>query len=264
MNFAIGSFLLTAFDFAPAGTLACNGQLVSRSTFPGLFEALGTRYGGDGTTTFGVPDIPAKTTPSGQPLRWVVVTDGPSWGNATEALLAEVRLLPGPPPTGSALAQIVVPCDGRTLPLDANNAALFNLMGTQFGGNGVNNFALPDLPPLAVPNGPALSYWLFVNGLFPPAGGDSVTPTQGNDTIDTYLASMLLLPYPDSDTRQIQGLALCQGQTMPIAQWQAMFSLLGTTYGGNGTTNFLLPVLPTGTDLITCMMVVNGFYPPLS
>ena len=35
--------------------------------------------------------------------------------------------------------------------------------------------------------------------------------------------------------------AYCNGQTMAIAQNQALFSLLGTTFGGNGTTNFNLP-----------------------
>lgn len=35
--------------------------------------------------------------------------------------------------------------------------------------------------------------------------------------------------------------AFCQGQILPIAQNQALFSLLGTTYGGNGTTTFALP-----------------------
>lgn len=35
----------------------------------------------------------------------------------------------------------------------------------------------------------------------------------------------------------------CQGQLLPINQYQALFSLLGTTYGGNGTTNFALPDL---------------------
>jgi microcystin-dependent protein len=38
-----------------------------------------------------------------------------------------------------------------------------------------------------------------------------------------------------------KGWALCQGQLLPINQNQALFSLLGTTYGGNGTTTFALP-----------------------
>jgi microcystin-dependent protein len=40
-----------------------------------------------------------------------------------------------------------------------------------------------------------------------------------------------------------QGWALCNGQTLPISQYAALFSLLGTTYGGNGTSNFQLPNL---------------------
>lgn len=38
-----------------------------------------------------------------------------------------------------------------------------------------------------------------------------------------------------------QGWALCNGQFLPINQNQALFSLLGTTFGGNGQTNFALP-----------------------
>src|ERR1041384_1302425 len=40
-----------------------------------------------------------------------------------------------------------------------------------------------------------------------------------------------------------KGWALCDGQTLPINQNQALFSLLGTTYGGNGQTTFQLPNL---------------------
>src|SRR3954463_15908554 len=40
-----------------------------------------------------------------------------------------------------------------------------------------------------------------------------------------------------------QGWAQCNGQLLPINQNQALFSLLGTTYGGNGQVNFALPDL---------------------
>jgi microcystin-dependent protein len=40
-----------------------------------------------------------------------------------------------------------------------------------------------------------------------------------------------------------QGWAFCNGQFLPINQNQALFSLLGTTYGGNGQTTFALPDL---------------------
>lgn len=40
-----------------------------------------------------------------------------------------------------------------------------------------------------------------------------------------------------------KGWAICAGQTLPINQYQALFSLLGTTYGGNGINTFQLPDL---------------------
>jgi microcystin-dependent protein len=40
-----------------------------------------------------------------------------------------------------------------------------------------------------------------------------------------------------------KGWAFCNGQLLPINQNQALFSILGTTYGGNGQTNFALPEL---------------------
>ncbi len=40
-----------------------------------------------------------------------------------------------------------------------------------------------------------------------------------------------------------KGWLLCQGQLLPISQYTALFSLLGTNYGGNGTTTFALPNL---------------------
>src|SRR5258705_562806 len=46
-----------------------------------------------------------------------------------------------------------------------------------------------------------------------------------------------------------RGWALCNGQLLPINQNQALFSLLGTTYGGNGHTNFALPNLQGRTPI---------------
>jgi microcystin-dependent protein len=46
-----------------------------------------------------------------------------------------------------------------------------------------------------------------------------------------------------------KGWAFCNGQLLPINQNQALFSLLGTTYGGNGQTNFALPNLQCKTPI---------------
>lgn len=46
-----------------------------------------------------------------------------------------------------------------------------------------------------------------------------------------------------------KGWATCDGQLLPINQNQALFALLGTTFGGNGQTNFALPDLRTRTPI---------------
>ncbi|MFC4763152.1 phage tail protein [Dyella koreensis] len=46
-----------------------------------------------------------------------------------------------------------------------------------------------------------------------------------------------------------KGFAFCNGQLLPISQNQALFALLGTYYGGNGTTNFQLPNLQSRTPV---------------
>lgn len=54
-----------------------------------------------------------------------------------------------------------------------------------------------------------------------------------------FLGQLLTVPYNFSP----RGWAFCNGQILPIAQNTALFSLLGTTYGGNGQTTFALPDL---------------------
>jgi len=56
-----GQVILFAGAEPPAGTLACDGSLVSRSQYPALFAAIGTKHGeGDGHSTFQLPNIPEE------------------------------------------------------------------------------------------------------------------------------------------------------------------------------------------------------------
>ena len=71
---------------------------------------------------------------------------------------------------------------------------------------------------------------------------------------DPFLGEIRLFPYNFAP----RGWAFCNGQIMAISQNTALFSLLGTTYGGNGTTNFALP------DLRGRVAVSSGQGPGLS
>lgn len=68
------------------------------------------------------------------------------------------------------------------------------------------------------------------------AGPQSVASVQG---MPPFLSEIMLVAFDFPP----KGWALCDGQLLPINQNQALFALLGTTYGGNGQTNFALPNL---------------------
>jgi microcystin-dependent protein len=53
----VGQVIAVAFDFAPVGWLPCDGSLVSIGAHQALYALIGTTYGGDGTSTFGLPDL---------------------------------------------------------------------------------------------------------------------------------------------------------------------------------------------------------------
>jgi microcystin-dependent protein len=61
----IGSIALFAGNFAPRGFMLCQGQLLAISSNTALFAILGTTYGGNGQTTFALPDLRGRA-PAGQ------------------------------------------------------------------------------------------------------------------------------------------------------------------------------------------------------
>lgn len=61
MDAFVGTIIPVVFPYAPDGWAMCNGQLISVAQNEVLFAVLGTRYGGDGRTTFGLPDLCGRT-----------------------------------------------------------------------------------------------------------------------------------------------------------------------------------------------------------
>lgn len=177
----------------PGGWLPANGQIVPIAEFPALFAQIGATYGGNGVTTFALPNLNgAVAIGAGQGVGLTNRPLGSAAGSATQTLTANEL-----PPFGGAIGMgfggqpisIVQPsvalnygllatgifpsrggggpastaligqifsyagptlpsgqfaADGQILPI-APNTALFSILGFGYGGNGVNNFALPDL-----------------------------------------------------------------------------------------------------------------------
>jgi len=70
----VGEIRLFAGNFAPDGFAFCQGQLLQISSNTALFALLGTTYGGDGVTTFALPDLRGAV-----PVGFGVSGSGPSW-----------------------------------------------------------------------------------------------------------------------------------------------------------------------------------------
>jgi microcystin-dependent protein len=84
----VGEIRMTAFNFAPSGWALCNGQLLSISQNQALFALIGTFYGGNGTTTFQLPDLRSRSPiHQGQGLGLSVMTIGETGGVENTSVL---------------------------------------------------------------------------------------------------------------------------------------------------------------------------------
>lgn len=83
----VGEIRCFGFNFAPAGWQLCNGALLAISENETLFQLIGTTYGGDGQSTFAVPDLRGRA-----PMHW---GNGPGGFNTSiaEILGTETVLL---------------------------------------------------------------------------------------------------------------------------------------------------------------------------
>ena len=77
---------------------------------------------------------------------------------------------------------------------------------------------------------------IAAGGIGAAALGSAVT---GEALTDPFVGEIRTVPY----TFAPRGFAFCEGQTLPVSQNQALFSLLGARFGGDGRTTFALPNL---------------------
>lgn len=237
----VGQISLFPFTFEPAEWIFCDGRLLSISENEVLFTRLRNTFGGDGQTSFGVPDLRAIAPKNCQ---YCISLFGEYKPDVYQLLLGQTMISAFSPDTRGLLE-----CAGQSL-LTARYRSLETLMGTRFGGDGANNFNLPDLRSKA----PAkCSYMMAVEGTFP-----------GSRMEDIFVGELLLLPY-ELQEQVSQDLRLCNGDLLQIERDRALFSLLGNRFGGDGKQNFALPdlrsVAPSKFNYYIC---VRGVLPPRS
>src|SRR5579859_7606891 len=86
----VGEIRMFGGNFAPAGWMFCEGQLLPISEFETLFNLIGTTYGGDGQATFALPDLRGRI-----PLHFGTSTTGTNYALAESGGVEQVTLNTG-------------------------------------------------------------------------------------------------------------------------------------------------------------------------
>ena len=215
-----------SFNHAPDGWALCDGQLLPITPNQALFELLGTTYGGDGETTFGLPDLRGRVP--------IHRGTGHALGEATGAssvTLDTARLqqhghtLSGTAANGSTPN----PTNGFLAGVNNLYAAPTSLTTmspgsvTASGGGQPHDNMMPYL---------ALNFCMALEGSPPTAGGAASTP-------QPYVGEVRML----TGSSVPAGWMPCDGQLLAVAGNETLFELIGTTYGGDGEESFALPNL---------------------
>lgn len=178
---------------APFGGDIADGRLLGIRENTALFSLIGTQYGGDGRTTFAMPDLRGRT-----------IVD------AGHGFIGDV--------TGSRLTTIT------TAQLPAHRHAIAGGDFTGFTGSGqpVDN-RQPTL---------AMRYVIAVEGDYPTFG-------TSNSAAPTFIGQVAA----SATNLTSGGFMYAEGQLLPIDQYTNLYSVIGTTYGGDGQLTFALPDL---------------------
>lgn len=166
----IGQVMLFAGPFAPRGWAFCDGQILSISSNDALFSILGTEYGGDGRTTFGLPDLRGRAPiapGSGPGLSHYDLGQAGGVENAslttdqlpshTHSLHAETNAADQMNPQGRMLALPADPIYAEVISTDDRTMAPQSIAST--GGNHSHY----NLQPLL-----AINYIIALFGVYPP------------------------------------------------------------------------------------------------
>ena len=166
-NLYLGEIILFAGNFPPRSTAYCNGQLLSIAQNQALFSLLGTIYGGDGRTTFALPDLRGR----------VPVNSG---GNSTGPGLTTRRLGQRSGEENHILQINEMPQHNHTATLDNGSASIKISTGDGTTNDPAGNFLAKGVTPAAgpVPANVANIYATTSNSTM--AGDLTGTPTINN------------------------------------------------------------------------------------
>jgi microcystin-dependent protein len=176
----LGEIKIGSFNFAPIGWAQCNGQFLPINQNQGLFSLLGTTYGGNGQTTFALPDLRGKVPihfGGGHDLGETAGTTSVTitqqtmpqhlhfmQASTTPVAATTVNSVPGAAGTNKFIAPSIASLQGgQTSPLNlyggaTNLAAMSPAAVTNTGGSQPHDNMMPYL---------TLNFFIALQGIFP-------------------------------------------------------------------------------------------------
>jgi len=242
----IGQIVLCAFPSQLFNFLVCNGSEQSANTYVGLSTILNSYT--DDYSSFLLPNLTLPSPFSESSGSWQICALGafPPY-NYTSALVGALDLFATGPAAFGGSAYF--PCNGTSLSIPLN-AALYTLIGNEFGGSN-DVFSVPTLAAPQGTNLPSgLAYGICASGLYPP--GPALASTIGTLQLLPTLVSGSGATWPASYVP-------CNGQALSIADYPALYSVIGKTFG-SGPSTFNVPSITAPTNMFWTI-VANGVMP---
>ncbi|TNE61136.1 MAG: hypothetical protein EP335_16930 [Alphaproteobacteria bacterium] len=224
MEIHTGELRLFAFSQAPSGWLSCNGDLLTITDYPLLFDEIGTAYGGDGTTQFGLPDLRGRVP--------VCVNDTYQRG---QKIGTQGNVLGAVPSHTHSLN--VMNADGsKSSPGGEMAAARIGTAGSGFyAASGSVSLATETIAQAGSASPEPVSNAQPTLGL----GFGICYDTSGND--EPYIGEIRMIGFTDHIPRNW---AACDGAFYPVGTYPVLYQVLGTRFGSkNNGGDFALPDL---------------------
>ncbi len=245
-----------------------DGRALPKATNADLSGALGDAYGADGSGNFNLPDLRGRSAigvspgevggydPAKRTLGMVwMICNGGDFPVEKSPALGMLRLM-----SAEVVPDGWLPADGRMLS-KAENPALFDLLGYVYGGDGADQYAVPDLSqrtPVGMgtaSDGSVIDLGTKVDGgggvaglglnfLIVAAGNQPASQPGGSfDPITPLVGEVLILATVNPVFNDL-GWFPAVGQVMLTAGGlHPLFLAIGSAYGGNGKSTFMLPNL---------------------
>ncbi len=166
----VGEIRMFAGNFAPAGWMFCEGQLIPISENETLFQLIGTTYGGDGQSTFALPDLRGRTPihvgsghtlgeRGGEQAHTLSIAELPTHAHVFQGTSANAA---GFVPTNNVLARGVTAVNAN--PINYYSQTVTNLVALQPGtiSNTGGSQAHLNMQPFLT-----LSFCIALQGIFP-------------------------------------------------------------------------------------------------